>query len=96
MFTGQQQRLTREGIAELLGVDHHDDSIHYLAYPDVEAPRRAHSLVLPSDDDISFLFLQPFLPGTPRTPNHLTREAYMVHYALLRSVLYGMGTPSRS
>jgi hypothetical protein len=57
MFTGQQQRLTREGIAELLGVDHHDDSIHYLAYPDVEAPRRAHSPVLPSDDDISFLFL---------------------------------------
>jgi hypothetical protein len=36
MFMGQQQRLTREGIAELLQVDLHDDSIHYLAYPDVE------------------------------------------------------------
>jgi hypothetical protein len=33
MFMGQQQRLTREGIAELLQVDLHDDSIHYLAYP---------------------------------------------------------------
>jgi hypothetical protein len=34
MFMGQQQRLTREGVAELLRVDLHDDSIHYLAYPD--------------------------------------------------------------
>jgi hypothetical protein len=57
MFMGQQPRLTREGIAELLQVDLHDDWIHYLAYPDVEAPRHAHSLVLPSDDEISFLFL---------------------------------------
>jgi hypothetical protein len=60
MFMGQQQRLTREGIAELLQVDLHDDSIHYLAYPDVEPPRRAHSPVLPSDEEISFLFQQPF------------------------------------
>jgi hypothetical protein len=28
LFMGQQQRLTREGIAELLQVDLHDDSIH--------------------------------------------------------------------
>jgi hypothetical protein len=90
MFMGQQQRLTRERIAELLQVDLHDDLIHYLAYPEVEAPRRAHSPVLPSDDEISFLFLQPFLPGTPKTPNRLTREVYIVHYALRRSVLYRM------
>jgi hypothetical protein len=55
MFMGQQHRLTREGIADLLQVDLHDDSIHYLAYPDVEPPRRAHSPVLPSDEEISFL-----------------------------------------
>jgi hypothetical protein len=91
MFMGQQQRLNREGISELLQVDLHDDSIHYLAYPDVEPPRRAHSPVLPSDDEISFLFQQLFLPGTPRTPDHLIREAYVVHYALRRSVLYRMG-----
>jgi hypothetical protein len=90
MFMGQQHRLTREGIAELLQVDLHGDSIHYLAYPNVEAPRRAHSPVLPSDDEISFLFLQSFLPGTPRTPDRLTCEAYVVHYALRRSVLYKM------
>jgi hypothetical protein len=47
--------------------------------------------VLPSDDEISFLFLQSFLPGTPKTLDHLTREAYVVHYALRRSVLYRMG-----
>jgi hypothetical protein len=91
MFIGQQQRLTREGIAELLQVDLHDDSIHYLANPDVEPPRRAHSPVLPSDEENNFLFVPPFLPGTPRTPHRLICEAYVVHYALNRSVLYRMG-----
>jgi hypothetical protein len=47
--------------------------------------------VLPSDDEISFLFQQPFLPGTPRTPDRLTREVYVVHYALRRFVLYMRG-----
>jgi hypothetical protein len=75
----------------MLQVDLHDDSIHYLAYPDVEPPRCAHSLVLPFDEEINFLFLQLFLPGTPRTPDRLTREAYVVHYALWRPVLYRMG-----
>jgi hypothetical protein len=75
----------------LLHVDLHDDSIHYLAYPDVEPPRHAHSPVLPSDEEISFLFQQSFLPGTPRTPDRLIREVYIVHYALRRSVLYRMG-----
>jgi hypothetical protein len=32
MFMGQQQRLTREEIADLLRVRLEDDSIHYLAY----------------------------------------------------------------
>jgi hypothetical protein len=71
LFMGQQQRLTQEGIAKLFQVDLHDDSIHYLAYPDVEPPRRAHSPILPTDEEISFLFQQPFLSGTPRTPNRL-------------------------
>jgi hypothetical protein len=92
MFLGQQQRLTREGIAELLQVDLHDDSIHHLVYPNVEPPRRAHSPIIASDEEINFLFLQPFLPGTPRTPDRLIREAYVVHYALRRSVIYRMGT----
>jgi hypothetical protein len=73
----------------LLQVDLHDNSIHYLAYPDVEPPHCAQSLVLPSDEEFSFLFLQPFLLG-PKTPDRLIREAY-VHYALRRSVLYRMG-----
>jgi hypothetical protein len=47
--------------------------------------------VLPFDDEISFLFLQSFLPGPPKTPGRLTREAYVVHYALRRSILYKMG-----
>jgi hypothetical protein len=72
-------------------VDLHNDSIHYLVYPDVEPPCRAHSPVLPSDEEISFLFQPPFLPGRPRTPDRLIREAYVIHYALRRSVLYRMG-----
>jgi hypothetical protein len=91
MFMGHQERLTREGIAELLQVDLHDDSINYLAYPNVEPPRRAHSPILPTDEEISFLFQQPFLPGTPRTLDRLIREAYVIHYALRRFVLYRMG-----
>jgi hypothetical protein len=47
--------------------------------------------VLPFDDEVSFLFQQPLLPSTPRTPDRLIREAYVVHYALWRSVLYRMG-----
>jgi hypothetical protein len=80
----------------LLQVDLHHDSIHYLAYPDVEPPRRVHSPVLPSDEEISFLFVQPFLPGTPRTPYRLIHEAYVVHYALKRFVLYRMGNAESS
>jgi hypothetical protein len=95
MFMGQQHRLTREGIAELLQVDLHDDSIHYLAYPDIEPPRRVQSLVLPSDEEISFLFLQLFLPGTPRTLDRLIREAHVVHYALRGPFSTGWGTLSR-
>jgi hypothetical protein len=78
-------------MAELLRVDLHDDSIHYLAYPDIEPPRCAHSPILPTDEEISFLFQQPFLPGIARTPDRLIREAYVVHYALRRSILYRMG-----
>jgi hypothetical protein len=66
MFMGQQKRLTREGIAELLQVDLHDDSIHYLAYPDIEPPRRAHSPVLPRMKRSAFYSSNrssPVLPG---------------------------------
>jgi hypothetical protein len=37
------------------------------------------------------VFQQSFLPGTPRTPDRLIHEAYVIHYALRRSVLYRMG-----
>jgi hypothetical protein len=37
------------------------------------------------------MFQQSFLPGTPKTPDRLAREAYVVHYVLRRSVLYRMG-----
>jgi hypothetical protein len=49
------------------------------------------TLVLPSDKEISFTFLQPFFSGTPRTPDRLTHEAYVIQYTLRRYVLYRTG-----
>jgi hypothetical protein len=90
MFMGQQQRLTREGIAELLQVDLHDDSIHYLAYPDVEPPHRALTYPTYRQGD-QFPIPTAFPSRTPKTPDRLIREAYVVYYALRMSVLYRMG-----
>ena len=44
-----------------------------------------------SDQEVSVLFQQPFLPGTPRTPDKLIPVAHTVHLALRRSLLYRQG-----
>lgn len=66
-------------------------SLHGLCYPGIEPPRCAQDPVFPTDEQISPLFVQPFLPGTPRTPDRLTPEAYVDHNALKRSLLYRVG-----
>ena len=40
-------------------------SHHFLVYGDAEAPRSAHNAFFPPDEEVSVLFLQPFLHGTP-------------------------------
>ena len=93
MFQGRQCRLTRERLAALLGVPHTAEphSLHHLTYGDVEPPRRPHQPYPPPDEKASRLFVQPFLPGTPRVPDRLTPLAKTVHLALRRSLLYRLG-----
>ena len=93
MLQGRHCRLTRERLAALLGVTHSAEphSLHHLTYSDVEPPRRPHQPYPPADEEASRLFVQPFLPGTPRVPDRLTPLAKTVHLALRRSLLYRMG-----
>ena len=65
--------------------------LHHLAYGDTEPPRCPHDTHFPSDQQVSVLFQQPFLPGTPRTLDSLTPVAHTVHLALRRSLLYWQG-----
>ena len=90
MFQERHYRLSRERLAALLGVTYtaEPDSLHHLTYGDVEPPRRPHQPYPPPDEEASRLFVQPFLPGTPRVPDRLTLLAKTVHLALRRSLLY--------
>ena len=93
MFQGRHCTLTCQMLATLLEVPHTDEphSLHHLTYGDVEPPRRPHQPYPPADEEASRLFVQPFLPGTPRVPDRLTPLAKTVHLALRRSLLYRMG-----
>jgi len=62
-----------------------------MAYGNTVPPRRPHETLFPSDEEVSILFQQPFIPGTPRTPDRLTPVAHSVHLALRKSLLYRIG-----
>jgi hypothetical protein len=62
MFMGQHQRLTREGIAELLQVDLHDDSIHY--------PPTSSLLVVHTHQFYPPTRRSPFCPSHRSSPVH--------------------------
>ena len=47
--------------------------------------------MFPSDEDMTVLFQPPFLRGTPRVPSRLTPVAYVIHFALKRSLLFRNG-----
>ena len=65
--------------------------LHHLAYGYTEPPPHPCDTHFSSDQEVSVLFQQPFLPGTPRTPDRLTPVAHTVHLALRRSLLYRQG-----
>jgi len=93
MFQERSWRLDRQSLARYLGVRISKEPryLHHLAYGYTEPPRCPHDTHFPSDQQVSVLFQQPFLPGTPRTPERLTPVAHTVHLALRRSLLYRQG-----
>ena len=93
MFNKKQWRLNRQSLARYLGVTLSEEpySLHFHTYGDADPPRRSKELMFPSDEDVSVLFQPPFLPGTPRVPSRLTPVAYVVHFALKRSLLFRIG-----
>ena len=80
MFNKKQYRLNRQSLARYLGVTLSEEpySLHFHTYGD-------------ADEDVSVSFQQPFLPGTPRVPSRLTPVAYVIHFALKRSLLFRIG-----
>ncbi|RLN30033.1 hypothetical protein C2845_PM05G06620 [Panicum miliaceum] len=93
MFEGGQFRIGRVSLGRHLGLRLSPDpvSLHRLAYGDAEAPRHAHDSVFPPDEEVSVLFVQPLLSGTPRTLDRLTLVASTIHLALRRSLLFRQG-----
>ena len=59
MFQGRHCTLTREMLADLLGVPHTAEphSLHHLTYGDIEPPRRPHQPYPPPDEEASILFV---------------------------------------
>ena len=93
MFQEMHYRLTRARLATLLGVQIADEPhfLHYMAYGNTVPPRRPHETHAPSDEEVSVLFQQPYLLGTPRIPDRLTPLAHTIHLALRKSLLLRIG-----
>ena len=80
MFRGKKHKLSREEIAEALGV------------PGAEPPRCALvGGVLPPFSRVNIYFCTPFRPESSRAPDRLTMEAKTMHKALRHSLLPRMG-----
>ena len=80
MFRGKKHKLSREEIAEALGV------------PGAEPPRCALvGGVLPPFSRVNIYFCTPFKPESSRAPDRLTMEAKTMHKALRHSLLPRMG-----
>ena len=97
MFNKKMWRLNRQSLSRYLGVTLSDEpySIHFHTYGDAEPPCPSKETLFPSDEDVSILFQQPFLPGTLRVPGWLTPVANVIHFALKRSLLFRIGYSER-
>ena len=85
--------MTRSRLATLLGVRIAKEPhyLHYQAYGNTGPRRRPHETHFPSDEEVSVLFQQPFLLGTPRIQDNLTPVAHTIHFALRKSLLFRIG-----
>ena len=90
MFAGQQIRLSREEIAQLLGPPLSDRHLHYDVYGDAEPPRRSkvrgNPLLL---EEASAIFRQGYCE---RLPSELTPLADSLHQAMAKSLLPRVGS----
>jgi hypothetical protein len=94
MFGGQPYCLTRTQLAEILGVDLVDLSLHTVVYGDADPPRKALvGGIAPTHEEISILFCQPFPVSYQRAPDLLTDVAYDIHMALRKTLLPRSGYP---
>lgn len=94
MFDGRPHRLTRQRVAEILGVRLSDRSLHAEVYSDADPPRRALlGGVAPTHQQVQVLFRQPFPVDYPRVPDLLTPEAFTVLMVLRRTILPRTGYP---
>jgi hypothetical protein len=88
MFGGQPYRLMRAQLAEVLGVDLVDVSLHAAVYGDVDPPRRALvGGIAPTHEEISILFHQPFPISYQHAPDLLIDKAHVIHMALRKTLL---------
>jgi hypothetical protein len=88
MFGGQPYHLMRAQLAEILGVDLVDLSLHAAVYGDADPPHRALvGGIAPTHEEISILFCQPFPVSYQRAPDLLTDEVYAIHVALRKILL---------
>jgi hypothetical protein len=88
MFGGQPYHLTRAQLAEVLGVDLVDVSLHAAVYGDVDPPRRALvGGIAPTHEEIFVLFRQPFPVYYQRASDLLIDEAYVIHMTLRKTLL---------
>jgi hypothetical protein len=94
MFGGQPYYLMRAQLAEILGVDLVDVSLHAAVYGDADPPRRALvGGITPTHEDISILFFQPFPISYQCAPDLLTDVAYAIHMAPRKTLLPRSGYP---
>jgi hypothetical protein len=86
--------MTRAQLAEILGVDLVDVSLHAAVYGDADPPRMALvGGIAPTHEEISILFRQPFPVSYQRAPDLLTDEAYAIHMVLRKTLLPRSGYP---
>ena len=80
--------LSRQQIADLLGVDLADISLHSVVYGESDPPRRAMAGgTAPEHDEIVALFCLSFPPSYHRASDLLTDVAYTILMALRKTLL---------
>ena len=87
MFDGEQHRWSRQAFADRFGVALRELSAHRTVYGSVTPPFRGHPGTAPSLEQIQELFSRKMHSDTPRTPDILKREYFILLQVLRRTLL---------